>query len=158
MFIFSDILQSAKGSKPKVVVIYDEDIMRQLHPLPGDVTINRTDHTAIFESSLSLRNQICNPAAPYSKALKEHENIFAYYPDNVTSEQIEKYLEIVSIAETLILPEAELILCTCAASHSAKMMKYCNINQVFTLYSKISRAWNTDSSFTMANLNSFLSP
>ena len=98
--------------------------------MPGGATINRRHVSVIVENSLSLHNQTYNPAAPYSKALKEHENIFAYYPDNVTPDQIEKYLEIVSVAETLVIRDSELILCTCAASDSIKLIKHTNVNQV----------------------------
>ena len=128
--MFSEILQNCKYSKPKVIVIYDENVTQKLHPLPGIVAINRHDDQLIVESDLSLRKQISSPAAPYSKAIKEHENMFAYYPDDITKDQIEKYFEIVSVAETPLLRDAEVVLCTCGASGSAKIVKHCNIQQV----------------------------
>ena len=132
--LFSETLQnSGKSSKLKIVVVYDETLTQKFHPLPGKVTINRHQDPVIMESNLSIRNQIVSPASPYSKAIKEHENAFAFYPDNVSEDHVEKYLEIVSVAETLLLREAEIVLCTCAVSTWTKMMKHCNIEQVMLI-------------------------
>ena len=116
-----------------MVVVYDDNLTQKFHPLPGSVNIYRHRDPVVTESSSSLRNQIVSPASPYSQAIKEHENVFAFYPDNVTEDQVQKYLEIVSVAETLLLCEAEVVLCTCTASTSAKVMKHCNIEQVMPI-------------------------
>lgn len=130
LFLFSEILQNKSSTKSKIVVVYDENMAEMFHPLPGCVRINRHHDPVVIESSLSLRSQIATPASPYSQAIKEHENTIACYPDSITDEQVEKYLEVVSLAETLMLREAEVVLCTCAASSSSKMMRHCNILQV----------------------------
>ncbi|WAQ95178.1 HELZ2-like protein [Mya arenaria] len=81
-------------------------------------------------SSLSLYELIRGSNSPYCKRLKEYEGLFSLYPDDIADDQFEDYIQLVSRAESAVLAEAEIILCTCITSAQLKISSVTHVQQI----------------------------
>lgn len=52
------------------------------------------------------------------------------YKDDISQDQYEEYVELLASAETAVLQEAEVILCTCVTSGQLRITSATNIQQV----------------------------
>ncbi|WAQ95180.1 HELZ2-like protein [Mya arenaria] len=128
---------SLNSSSPRVVRVYSPDVERVLHPPPR--VVSRSTSTFADQeisqiknhySSLSLYELIRGSNSPYCKRLKEYEGLFSLYPDDIADDQFEDYIQLVSRAESAVLAEAEIILCTCTTSAQLKISSVANVQQI----------------------------
>ncbi|XP_052765877.1 helicase with zinc finger domain 2-like isoform X2 [Mya arenaria] len=128
---------SLNSSSPRVVRVYSPDVERVLHPPPR--VVSRSTSTFADQeisqiknhySSLSLYELIRGSNSPYCKSLKEYEGLFSLYPDDIADDQFEDYIQLVSRAESAVLAEAEIILCTCTTSAQLKISSVANVQQI----------------------------
>jgi len=66
---------------------------------------------------------------------QEMESLFSLYKDDIPDEQYEEYLQILECAESAVLQQADIILCTCVTSAQLNITSATNIIQVCLLYS-----------------------
>ena len=59
--------------------------------------------------------------------------MFSMYPDDISEDQLDEYIQLVTAAETAVLREAEVILCTCVTSGQRNLATVTNVQQVGNL-------------------------
>ncbi|XP_025107228.1 helicase with zinc finger domain 2-like isoform X5 [Pomacea canaliculata] len=118
----------------RMVRVYSEQVEHMAFPLPRDtvppwkleVCHVQEDPTL---TSITLHHMI-RQNNRFSERIKEFDTLFQLYPQDISDDQVQEYLQLVQQAQQIELRQAEVILATCSAAASPKMARTTNIRQI----------------------------
>ena len=136
----SGMLQDRLGNKcPKIIRIYSETLQNQVFPIPRDVKVvskrNRAYQMLGKEGhrTIALHYLIREESNTFHKKIRRFDKRFKDLrrrPEEVTDEEIEEYEKLVTDASMEEIKKYDIILCTCAASASPRIVRAANITQL----------------------------
>lgn len=126
----------------KVLRVYSDQVEQKEFPIPNKLKPARTtrsdDEMKISSDqirSVSLHHVIRDPKCPYSEELRKYEEGFAHCKEmneTIGQKEVTDYCKTIGLAEKWALQESrvQIILCTCVASGSPRIVSSCdNIQQ-----------------------------
>ncbi|KAH3873318.1 hypothetical protein DPMN_036550 [Dreissena polymorpha] len=135
--VIYDFFQSLGGSNANIVRVYGNAVEQVLHPGPK---LSRRpcpswDKENILKMSgryaqRSLYSLVRQDGTRYGSKINEYESLFSLYPEDISVEDNDSYMQIVGRAEAAVLSEADIILCTCITSGQPELAACINIHQI----------------------------
>ena len=127
---------------PKIIRVYSQALEKQVFPIPRDslhIGSGGGRHYELIDKDdnkdIALHHIIRQKGKKFSTKIKRFDKIFAAnrdIPEEISDEQVEEYQKLVTEAAMQELKEYDIILCTCAASVSPRVLRSVNINQIIT--------------------------
>ncbi|XP_048248196.1 helicase with zinc finger domain 2-like isoform X1 [Haliotis rufescens] len=120
---------------PRLVHVYSEKLERRDYPLPRDpIAPKKRKPSEVCVDphikGIALHELIRQPANQYSQRIQELDTLFGLYPDDISDDQIDEYLKLITAASAAELQQAEILLATCSASARHKMNWGSNVQQI----------------------------
>ena len=120
---------------PKIVRVYGEMQENVDFPIPRDLLKPNKlkQKTAKLLQDISLHFLIRQLGKPYSEKIRCYDDLFAKNqgtPENVTDDKLEKYRKLILEASIEELKNYDIVLCTCSASSSKRVIRGTNITQI----------------------------
>ncbi|XP_046550029.1 LOW QUALITY PROTEIN: helicase with zinc finger domain 2-like [Haliotis rubra] len=120
---------------PRLVHVYSEKLERRDYPLPRDpIAPKKRKASEVYVDphikQIALHELIRQAANQYSQQIQELDTLFGLYPDDISDDQINDYLELITTASVAELQQAEILLATCSTSARHKMNWGTNVQQV----------------------------
>lgn len=123
------------ASCPRIVRVYSEIIEQKEFPLPGKSPGPRKtsgSYTSMDPElrDVALHHLIRKNTAEHSPHILAMDQKISQDSETISPEEWLDYTERIGMAKAAELRKADIVLCTCTASSSYNMRKYCNIQQV----------------------------
>ena len=127
---------------PKIIRVYSQALEKQVFPIPRDnlqIGSMGGRHYELIDKDenkdIALQHIIRQKGKKFNAKIRGFDKLFADNtdtPEQVSDEQVEEYQKLITDAAIHELKEYDIILCTCAASVSPRMLRSANIHQIIT--------------------------
>jgi len=120
---------------PKVVRVYGQIQENSDFPIPRDLLLPNKQQQKTDERlrHVSLHFIIRQQGKPYSSEIRTFDQLFASNqgtPENVTDDMLQEYYKLINKASIEELKGYDIVLCTCSASSSKRIVRGTNIAQI----------------------------
>jgi len=120
---------------PKIVRVYGQIQENTDFPIPRDLLLTNKQEQKTDQrlQAVSLHFIIRQPGKPHSAAIKKFDQLFASNqetPENVTGVDLTEYYKLINKASIEELKHYDIVLCTCSASSSKRILRGTNIAQI----------------------------
>ncbi|XP_046548202.1 LOW QUALITY PROTEIN: helicase with zinc finger domain 2-like [Haliotis rubra] len=119
---------------PQIIRVYGQNIVSQDYPVPKRNFLSRKSLHGLNSDkrlrNISLHHRIRQQDKPYANEIKKFDSFFLNNYNDVTSDHIKRYSELIFKASCEELEKCDVILSTCAVGGNMKIITSANVFQV----------------------------